>query len=239
MITTLFFDLDGTLLPMDIDQFTHLYLKSIATTLARQGLDPQELPKNILKSLEVIFSQDHSRTNEEVFWDSFKSIYGPDIIETIPAFEAYYKSEFAQCQVACPANPEIPSVIKLAQKLGFRIVLATNPVFPRIAVEERLKWAGLNPDDFEWITTYENSHYSKPDPHYFLEIAQAIQVAPEEILMIGNDMREDYGAIKAGMHLFILTDCLIPYKNHSLSTIEHGNVSALKAYLSQLSKDYS
>ncbi len=239
MITTLFFDLDGTLLPMDIENFTQLYLQSIATTLARQGLDPKELPKNIMKSLEIMFSKDHSRTNEEVFWDTFKEIYGPNIIETIPAFEAYYNNEFGQCQAACPANPDIPSVIELAQKLGFRIVLATNPIFPRIAVEKRLEWAGLSSNDFEWMSTYENSHYSKPDPNYFLEIAQAIDVAREEILMIGNDMREDYGAIKAGMDLFILTNCLIPYKKHSLSTIEHGDISDLKAYLIQLSKGQS
>ncbi len=235
MITTLFFDLDGTLLPMDLEAFTHLYLQSIATTLAAQGLDPEELPKNILKSLQVMFNQDHSRTNEEVFWESFQTIYGPSIVETIPAFEAYYQNEFDTCQVACPADSNIPSLIKLAKDLGFRLVLATNPVFPRIAVEKRLSWAGLNPDDFEWITTYENSHYSKPDPHYFLEIAKTIKVAPEEILMIGNDMREDYGAIKAGMDLFILTNCLIPYEKHSLSTVKHGDISALKAYLSQLS----
>lgn len=237
MINTLFFDLDGTLLPMDIEKFTKAYLKTITRALALYGYEPKALSHNIMKSTQVMANHDPNLTNEEVFWDFFASIYGEEIRQQIPIFEKYYENDFSLCQEACPKNPEISSLIAFAKNLGFRVVLATNPIFPRIAVEKRIEWAGLKVEDFEEISSYENSHFSKPNPDYFLEIAKRIGVKPEEVLMIGNDMKEDYAAKKAGMKVFILTDCLINDENQSLSTIDYGDVADLKSYLEKISKE--
>lgn len=237
MITTLFFDLDGTLLPMDLENFTKAYLKTISNKMVPFGFDPKLLAHNILKSTMVMASHEPTLTNERIFWDYFASIYGESIREYRLVFEDYYENDFSLCQKFCPSNPKIPSLISLAKKLGFRIVLATNPIFPRIAVEKRIQWAGLEVEDFEWITTYENAHFSKPNPAYFLEITKQIGVKPEEVLMIGNDLKEDYAAIKAGMKVFILTDYLISDENHSLSSVDHGGVEDLKAYLVKLAQE--
>lgn len=239
MITTLFFDLDGTLLPMDLEGFTKAYLKSMAKTMAPYGFDPQILAGNIMKSIGVMGSHDPAQTNEKAFWDFFSSVYGEKVLESEPVFETYYRTAFSSCQAACPADPHIPALIESAKKLGFRIILATNPIFPRIAVENRIRWAGLKPDDFEWITSYENSSFTKPDPRYFLQTAEKAGVKPENVLMIGNDLREDYGAVQAGMKLYILTGCLIPAEGRSVDEFPHGTVSDLKAYLKKLKEKQS
>ena len=41
MIKTVLFDLDGTLLPMDQDNFVKAYFKNLAIKLAPHGYDPQ------------------------------------------------------------------------------------------------------------------------------------------------------------------------------------------------------
>lgn len=234
MITTLFFDLDGTLLPMDLERFTRAYLKSLGEAMALHGFDPQILAGNILKSIRVMSRHDPAQTNEQAFWAFFASIYGPQILDQMPVFDDYYHTAFEICQKACPQNPDIPRLIETARRLGFRIVLATNPIFPRMAVEKRIAWAGLKAEDFEWITTYENSHYAKPDPAYFLETARALGIDPQNVLMIGNDLNEDYGAIDAGMQLYILTDCLIPSDTHRLDDVPHGTVRDLEHWLQAL-----
>lgn len=53
---------------------------------------------------------------------------------------------------------------------GYRLVLATNPVFPREAILERMRWAGVERAPWEIITTYEEYHFCKPNPNYFAEI---------------------------------------------------------------------
>lgn len=117
------------------------------------------------------------------------------------------------------------------EEKGLRTILATNPIFPRNAVESRIRWAGLEPEDFEWITTYENSFFCKPDPRYYLKIAETAGTDPSECLMIGNDVSDDGAAEKAGMAVFILTDCLISRGSGGLSGYPHGGFEELNKYI--------
>ena len=88
-------------------------------------------------------------------------------------------------------------------------MLATNPISPALATDWRIRWAGLKPEDFELYTTFENSHYCKPNLKYYEEILQKLNVRPEECLMVGNDVEEDMITRQMGMQVFLLTDCLI------------------------------
>ena len=111
------------------------------------------------------------------------------------------------------------------------MVLATNPVFPSVATYARIAWAGLENEDFELITTYENIGYCKPNPDYYTEIAKRIGVDPSECLMVGNDTSDDLSAAKAGMDVFILTDCLINKGSVDLEGVPHGDFDALFEYI--------
>ena len=115
-----------------------------------------------------------------------------------------------------------------------RIVLATNPLFPSIATESRMRWAGLAPDDFELYTTYENSSFCKPNPKYYEEILGKLGVSAEECLMVGNDVTEDMIAETLGMKVFLLTDCLINKENKDISAFVNGSFSELMEFLAEV-----
>ena len=233
-ITTVLFDLDGTLLPMDQDEFVRAYFKLLAKKLAGHGYDPQALLGNIWAGVEAMVKNTGEVNNEEAFWRTFDAIYGEGVRKDIPIFEDYYRNEFQQVQQVCGFNPQAAQVICYVKEKGLRTVLATNPLFPVVATESRIRWAGLKKEDFEVITTYENSRHCKPNPDYYLDIIEEIGVKPEECLMVGNDVKEDMVANSLGMKVFLLTDCLINKEDKDISVYPNGNFEALITYIDTL-----
>lgn len=234
MITTVLFDLDGTLLPMDQEAFTRGYFKLLAAKLAPHGYKPKQLVEAIWTGTEAMVRNDGSRTNEAAFWDKFASIYGEKAKADEPLFVDFYANEFNQAQSICGHDPRAAEIVHSLQKRSYRVVLATNPIFPRIATENRIRWAGLEPDDFALITTYENSTYCKPNPAYYCEILERLGLKAEECLMVGNDVVEDGAAQKLGIPVFFLTPCLINPQGKDISAIPHGSFDELAAFLDQL-----
>ena len=117
---------------------------------------------------------------------------------------------------------------------GFRVALATNTIFPARATQWRIQWAGLQPEDVELYTTYENSSYSKPNPAYYQDILARLNVKPEECLMVGNDVGEDMIAEQLGMKVFLMTDCMINKANADISFYPHGSFDDLKNFLNTI-----
>lgn len=231
MITTILFDLDGTLLPMDQDVFLKAYMGGLAKKMALYGYDPDLLIKSIWIGTRAMVMNDGSAGNDEVFWNNFASIYGRDVRQDEPVFEEFYRKEFQDVRHACGFDPRASETVRLIKEMGLRVVLATNPLFPAIATRSRTTWAGLNPDDFELITTYENSRYCKPNPKYYLEITSKLNLKPEECIMVGNDVSEDMIAEKLGMKVFLLTDCLINKNQTYTSEYPQGSFPELVSYL--------
>ncbi len=97
-----------------------------------------------------------------------------------------------------------------------------------------MRWAGLDPADFEYLTSYENSRYCKPNPAYYTEICEKLRLSPSDCIMVGNDAREDLAARKAGLDVFLLTPCLINRENADISLVPHGDFNALSAYLENI-----
>lgn len=233
-ITTVLFDLDGTLLPMDQDVFVNAYFGLLAKKLAPYGYDGEKLIAAIWQGTAAMVKNDGSVTNEEAFWASFATVFGEDVRKDEPVFEQYYRNEFAQVQKSCGFTPKAAEVIAYLKERGFRLALATNPIFPAVATESRIRWAGLNREDFALVTTYENSRHCKPNPAYYRDVLEALGCTPEECVMIGNDATEDLAAAKIGIPVFLVTDCLINKKETDLSAIPHGGFDDLFAYLKTL-----
>ena len=118
--------------------------------------------------------------------------------------------------------------------MGLGVVLATNPLFPPIATQSRIRWAGLEPEDFALVTTYDNSSFSKPNPEYYREILGKLNLRAEECLMVGNDALEDMAARETGMQVFLLTDCLINRDGRDLTDYPQGSFPELMAYIRSL-----
>ena len=115
-----------------------------------------------------------------------------------------------------------------------RLILATNPLFPAVATESRIRWAGLSPEDFEFYTTYENSRLCKPNPKYYEWLLEKSGLSAEDCLMVGNDVGDDMVAENLGMKVFLLTDCLINKTDRAIDEFPHGGFDELKNYLEEL-----
>lgn len=230
-LTTVLFDLDGTLLPMDNDEFTRGYFKLLAVKLAPHGYEPKQLVDAIWAGTAAMVKNDGTKSNEYAFWKRFSAFYGEKALADKPLFDAFYSNEFQRAHELCGYNPKAAEAVRLAKEIGLRVVLATNPIFPAVATESRIRWAGLTPADFELYTTYENIGFCKPNPSYYLGITSRLNVAPEECLMVGNDVTEDMAAKSAGMEVFLLTDCLINREEKDIAQYRHGDFDRLLGFL--------
>lgn len=178
----------------------------------------------------MIFN-DGSRSNEQRFWSYFTGVFGQESLKDMDKFDAFYQSEFDCTKDFCGFNPKAKLTVDGLKNKGIKVVLATNPIFPAVATHKRLRWAGLNVDDFELITTYENIGYCKPNLRYYQEILNRIGVEPKDALMVGNDVSDDMVASKLGMPTFLLTDCLINTKDEDTSIYNQGGFDELMRLL--------
>lgn len=233
-ITTVLFDLDGTLLPMDQDVFVADYFRRIAAKLAPQGYDPKKLIDTIWRGTGAMVKNDGSKTNEEAFWQLAVSVYGEKILRDKPYFDEFYETEFDKVKAVCGFQPAAAQLVHDLKEKGLRVVLATNPIFPARATQWRIGWAGLQPADFEIYTTYENSRYCKPNLNYYRDILAQLQLDPQQCLMVGNDVSEDMVTQKLGMQVFLLTDCLINKTGEDISQYPHGSFAKLLELAKQL-----
>ena len=132
-ITTILFDLDGTLLPMDQDQFVKYYFGLLVKKLAPLGYDPELLVQGIWKGTGAMVKNDGDLSNEDAFWNCFNQLMGKNAREDEPHFRQFYENEFNGAQAACGFNPKAAEAVKAIKEKGFRVALATNPIFPAIA----------------------------------------------------------------------------------------------------------
>lgn len=234
MTKAILFDLDGTLLPMEQEVFVRDYLGRMTAFLAPHGYDPQSLIKAVWAGTGAMVKNDGKALNEDVFWYVFNSILGRDAKQDLALFEEFYRTEFQKAKDSCGFNPAAVEAIRQIKDMGYRLILATNPLFPAIATYSRARWAGLNPEDFELITTYENSRFCKPNPDYYREILGKIALDGSQCLMVGNDVGEDMIAGTLGMKTFLLTDCLINKTAEDITQYPNGSFPELLHYIRSL-----
>ncbi|MGD8192844.1 HAD family hydrolase [Brevibacillus ginsengisoli] len=205
---TLLFDLDGTLLGMRTEEFVHQYIGEISKFLGDR-FDTKLVVQSVFGATKaMIMSREPDKTNEQVFTETFLEQTGIAKEEIWPIFDQFYQEVFPNLSHLTYPSPLAKQIVEAAKEAGYRVVVATNPVFPRDAIHSRLAWIELSPDDFELVTVYEESHHTKPNLGYFQEICDRIGVTPADCIMIGNHMQEDMVASKLGMTTFLMTDYL-------------------------------
>ena len=226
-IKAVLFDLDGTLLPMDQDRFIQAYFHLLAKKMAGFGYEPKRFMDGFWHAISAMLKNDGSRTNEEAFWQTFTAQLGNGAVSDPSIYEEFYRKEFLAAKDTCWFAPEAAEAVALVKEKGLRPILATNPLYPAIATQTRIRWAGLSPEDFELYSTYENFHYCKPNPDYYREVLEKLGLRPEECLMVGNDVKEDMVAAALGMKVFLLTDCLINTEGKDISCYPGGSYPQL------------
>lgn len=234
MLKTILFDLDGTLLPINTDQFIGGYMKAVAKYVAHL-IPPEHFTAQLWEATnQVIRSTDLTKTNAQVFGEHFYAAVGRAAAELEPVFAQFYAEEFPKLQNGVAGLPGLGrEVVQAAIDQGYEVVVATNPLFPMAAILERLRWIGA--DQFPWrlITAYEEMHAAKPNPSYFAEILQSIGRRPEECLMVGNDVDEDGAAEQVGIRTFFITDCLINRRERELPAGRHGTMAEFLAMVKE------
>ena len=240
MKKVILFDLDGTLLPMNQDEFVKAYSRALIKKLAELGIPASNdeekgiLVKAIWSGISSMVNNDGSYTNEERFFLDFSTILNLDLSVYKRELDGFYQNEFNVVSAVAKKNPMISEVISELKGRGFRLVVATNPLFPLRANATRLAWAGLKLSDFEYCTCYENSHYCKPKLEYYKEILNVLGVSPDECLMVGNDVREDMVVKNLGMDVFLITDYIINVENRDISGFSHGSWEDFREYIKKI-----
>lgn len=233
MLNTILFDLDGTLLPMDMKAFEKLYFGAMSGCLA-DLIGPKELVKNIWAATTSMVNNTEYRTNEDVFMEDFKTRINGDVEVYKERFNKFYDAEFMQAKAAVFESKLVQESVKLLKEKGYKLVIATNPLFPLKAIHHRIRWAGFEPSEFEYITSYEQNHYCKPQLKYYEEILKDVGKSPEECMMVGNDVQEDIIAGKLGLKTFLIKDCLLHRTEDETAADYEGDYESFYEFVKEL-----
>ena len=234
MLNTILFDLDGTLAPFVQDEFVHAYFKALVKRLVPMGYDGEKLVAALWKGVDAMVENDGSQTNRQRFWAVFTRELGIQALALESVLEDFYARKFDAVRSVLKEEADRGPLIRGLREKGYTVFLATNPIFPEVAVETRLNWVGLSGGDFDGMTTYENSRRSKPNPGYYRDILERLGRRGEECLMIGNNPVDDMAALKAGLSAYLVTDYVENPGGVPLEQYPHGSFRMVRASLEKL-----
>ncbi len=234
MIDTLLFDLDGTLLPLDMEEFTLRYFKELCNKFS-SIFEPKILQEAVWASTKYMISNtEKEKTNKDCFFEDFQKRVEHNLEELFPIFDEFYSKDFINIKDSVNPNPIVRKIIDILKDKGYNLVIATNPLFPKEAIHHRINWAGLNASDFKLITTYENMHFCKPNIQYYEEILELTNRNPNNVIMVGNDVQEDIVSSVLGLKTFLIEDCIIDRKSPIFKPDYRGNMDDFYSFVIDL-----
>lgn len=209
MSLTVLFDLDDTLLENDIQPFIQRYFELLANTLA-ESISPEQFLQAMQHAVYAMLQKQlPAGTLENTFDQVFYPALGVSKQFLKEIIDDFYQSKFPLLKELTRPRDTAIRLVECAFERGWQVVIATNPLFPRTAIEQRLAWAGLPVDHFPYslVTTYENSHFCKPHPAYFAEILAVLRWPQMPAVMVGNSWEDDIlPAEKLGLPTFFLSE---------------------------------
>jgi len=207
MVRAVLFDLDDTLLRTHTDAFLGHYFAALGEYL-RDVAEPKQMQRWIMQATQGLLEREHpNETNADVFGAEFEKVSGLSMLALWPRFWRFYCDVFPTLGDTVEPMPGAREAVLEAQQAGLKVVVATNPLFPTVAIRSRLAWAGLADIDFDLITALDNMHSAKPQPAYYREVAATIAVPEAACLMVGNDPAYDIEPAKAaGLWTYFLVE---------------------------------
>lgn len=234
MIDTLLFDLDGTLLPLDMEEFTLKYFKELCIKFS-SIFEPKKLQEAVWSSTKYMVNNlEKEKTNKDCFFEDFQKRVNHDLEKLFPIFDEFYNKDFVNIKDIVNKNPIVKEAVEILKSKGYDLVIATNPLFPKEAIYHRIDWAGLKTTDFKLITTYENMHFCKPNIEYYEEILSLINKKPDNAIMVGNDVQEDIVSSVLGIKTFLIEDCLIDRKSPAYKSDYRGSMDDFYSFVKKL-----
>lgn len=209
MAPTILLDLDDTLLVNDIDSFLPVYLSKLSDALL-DYTEPEKMVRLLLAATNQMLSNRRPDcTLKQVFDAAFFPGLGLKPENLQGPIEAFYTQIFPSLRELTRPIPAAVALVEEAFRRDCRVVVATNPLFPRSAIIQRLEWAELSPDRyaFEFITSYEDMHFTKPHAAYYAEILARLGWPEEPAVMIGDDRKNDIlPAARLGLPAYWISD---------------------------------
>ena len=230
---TVFFDLDGTLLPLETESFFRAYMTEIKRSGALDRIDKHKGEEVFGKAVYAMLGNNGMVHNKEVFFTAIAQMSGTLEHEIMPHFDRFYEDGFIKTKVHTRADRRVRQAVDTLKDKGYCLVLATNPVFPPVATNQRIAWAGLETDDFDYISYYDNSHYCKPNPQYYKEILGKIGTSADKCYIVGNDVTDDMSALSLGFEGFLVLDHVIGDPER-IPQCKQGDYSALLGFAKSL-----
>ena len=205
MSLTLLLDLDDTLIDNSMDTFLPGYLQGLARRLSPYTDARRVAPELLDATAFMINNKRPDRTLEEVFDQAFYPALKIEKAGVAATLEQFYAKDFPELRKLISPRPEAVCLVEQALQRGYRVAIATAPLFPREAILERLRWAGLAAENYPFalVPDYSKFHFAKPNPAYFAEFLAQMGWPDGPIIMVGDDYTADIvGAQALGLPVF-------------------------------------
>lgn len=229
---TLLLDLDDTLLETNMEAFIPAYFQALSGALADR-VDPQVMLAALLGGTKAMLANtDPSLTLREVFDAHFFPALGLDRALLQEAINRFYDDVFPSLGSLTRPIPEAVRLVDWAFEQGHRVVIATNPLFPLKAIQHRLRWAGLPPEEypFDLVTSYETFHFTKEAVAYYPEIMAQLGWPDDPVVMVGDDIeREVIPTRAAGLPVYLVRK--LGEAAADLADVPHGTLESFRPWL--------
>ncbi|TXT58258.1 MAG: hypothetical protein BAJALOKI1v1_1700001 [Promethearchaeota archaeon] len=228
-IKAILLDLDGTLININLSKFIQGYIKLLSDYM-KEFIPPEKFIPRLLKASQKLEHNNGERTNEEVFANFFFPFEGYTREDLEPKFIQFYEEKFDTLKQYAQKKPEARPTVKKSFENGYRVVIATTPLLPEVAIRQRLAWGDVDDFNYHLITGYEHVSATKPNLLYFKQIAEKINISPEQCLMVGDEDK-DMVAAKLGCKTFLIENENTDLKEDTPKPHIIGTLSDLKKLL--------
>jgi FMN phosphatase YigB (HAD superfamily) len=205
MLRAVLFDLDNTLIHFGERQFFQGYIPAVTRVFA--DVMPRNLfLERLLSSTGMVLNNDGRMLNVDCFMSAFCKGYEAQRDEFWKRFTRFYETEYDQFRSLASVPAGARDMLLQLRERSLKLVIASNPLWPSIAQNKRLAWAGIGDLQFDLVTHIENMTRCKPNIEYYREICTKIGESPEACLMVGNDPVNDMVVGIIGMKTYLVTD---------------------------------
>ncbi len=219
MLKAVLFDLDNTLIHFGERQFFQSYIPAV-TRVFTDIMPADQFLERLLSATGTVLNNNGRMLNVDCFMNAFCRGHEPHRDELWRRFLRFYETEYDQFRSLASVPAGAREMLLQLREGPLKLVIASNPLWPSIAQNKRLAWAGLGDVDFDLITHIENMAYCKPRIEYYHEICRKIGERPAACLMVGNDPINDMVVGTIGMKTFMVTDS--DPSGLEVSKITHG-----------------
>lgn len=237
MTLTLLLDLDDTLLDSNMDEFIPVYFHALGKAM-EEHVSPEKMLKYLMLGTNAMIAHDSpDETLENLFNRNFYPYLDVERDALDLEIAHFYDKIFPTLAYLTKARPEAVDLVEWAFAQGYRVAIATNPLFPKKAVYHRLRWAGLDPEQypFEIISSFESFHFSKPNPAYFAEVLGRMGWDDGLVLVVGDDpVRDLIGAEELGLAAYWIADDDATLPNGRTQPLGRGKIGDLRSWIESI-----